>query len=243
MTAKAFKKSDKSQQALSRSQTERIPGETSLKINAHLRQSLTKVSTWRRREPQNYSITFPSGTEIKCSVPIEIQKEFEGELTEILARFAINQPAAVSSRRSGLEIFKISKPDPLMGKHESILNLIFEASEWYDSVTLCKLAGFSGANPSAQPHKWKKAGKIFALRRGNTDFYPSYAFGDDFRPLLAMKEILGVFHDKKSDLKIAAWFASENSWLRNQRPLDLILASPEAVIEAAEIEVSPIDHG
>lgn len=134
------------------------------------------------------------------------------------------------------------KLDPLMDKHQALLNLIFAASEWYDSIKLCQLAGFSLTNSSAQPHKWKKEGKIFALRRGNTDFYPSYAFGDDFRPIPVIKNVLGVFRDKKSDLKIAAWFASNNSWLRNKRPLDLILTSPDAVIKAAEIEVAPIDH-
>ena len=135
------------------------------------------------------------------------------------------------------------KLDPLMGKHEALLNLIFAASEWYDSIKLCQLAGFSLTNSSAQPHKWKNEGIIFALRLGNTDFYPSYAFDDDFLPVPAIKNVLGVFRNKKSDLKIAAWFASNNSWLRNQRPLDLILTSPDAVIKAAEIEVAPIDHG
>lgn len=243
MSARAHKKSDKSRQALLRSQTERITRENSLKISAPLKQSLTRVSIRRRREQQIYTITFPSGTEIKYSVPIEIQNELEGELTNLLARFARNPSVEVSSHRPALDIHNNPKPAPLMGKNESILNLIFEASEWYDSVTLSLLAGFSGTNPSAQPYKWKKAGKLFALRRGNTDFYPSYAFGDDFRPIPAIKKILGLFHDKKTDLKIAAWFASENSWLRNQRPLDLILTSPKAVIEAAEIEVAPIDHG
>lgn len=78
------------------------------------------------------------------------------------------------------------------------------------------------------------------MRRGNTDFYPSYAYGDGFRPIPVIKNVIGVFRDKESDLKIAAWFASNNSWLRNLRPLDLILTSPDAV---AEIEVALINHG
>lgn len=249
MTARTHKKSDNNTEALLRAPVDNLSRNKANKQPRFVEKLLKQRDSRRhlfvspvrgKNISKTYSITLPSGIEMFYSVSIDTQKEFEDTLVEALAKFEYNSPDVISSSMPSLEIYKT---DPLLGKHESLLNLIFAASEWYDSVTLCKLAGFSGANPSAQPHKWKKAGKVFALRRGNTDFYPSYAFGDDFRPLLAMKEILGVFHDKKSDLKIAAWFASENSWLRNQRPLDLILASPEAVIEAAEFEVSPIDHG
>jgi hypothetical protein len=168
--------------------------------------------------------------------------EFERELLALVRQFARapedSQPGVESQAPDFAAESKVYIP-----KQEAILSLIFNASEWYEAATICKLGGFSGTNPSAQPHKWKKAGKIFALRRGATDVYPSYAFGDDFRPIPAMKDVLDVFKDKKTDLKIAAWFASDNGWLRNKRPLDLISSDAESVIKAAEIEVIPIDHG
>lgn len=176
------------------------------------------------------------------SIPTEHLPEVKKRMMAVFAEYG--SPATILHINPALKSTDLMLgSEPSLPKQEAILNMIFASSEWYDSATLSNLAGFSGSNPSAQPNKWKKSGKLFALKRGNTDMYPSYAFGDDFRPLPAMKSILNVFDDKKSDFKIAAWFSSGNSWLRNKRPLDLIGTDPDAVIKAAEIEVSPIDHG
>lgn len=145
--------------------------------------------------------------------------------------------------RQGDEHSLAPEPNVAVPAQERLLNVVFAASEWYDSATLSRMCNFSEKNASAQPYKWKKAGKLFALRRGNKDVYPAYAFDDHCRPLRAMKDVLDIFHDKKSDLKTAFWFASVNSWLRDKRPLDVIGTNPEAVIKAAKFEVAPIDHG
>jgi hypothetical protein len=189
-----------------------------------------------------YSVAINDEQTLIFTVPTSRQAELNGRIMSLIAEYS--DVLKTKARISWASITaSLTEPAPLPSKHEVILSKIFAASEWYDTLTICKGAGFSEINPSAQPNRWKRDGKVFALRRGKTDVYPAYAFGDDFRPLPAMKDVLCVFKDKKTDLKIAAWFASVNSWLRDQRPLDVIGTNPEAVINAAKAEVAPIDHG
>lgn len=191
-----------------------------------------------------YAVSINDGLTLFYSIPIARQAEFDRRIVALFTEYS-DTPTVRISCQSAEHIIPASliEPAQLPAKHEAILSKIFAASDWYDALTICKGAGFSDINPSAQPNRWKRDGKVFALRRGKTDVYPAYAFGDDFRPLPAMKDVLCVFKDKKTDLKIAAWFASVNSWLRDQRPLDVIGTNPDAVINAAKAEVAPIDHG
>jgi hypothetical protein len=46
---------------------------------------------------------------------------------------------------------------------------------------IAELAGYSTKNPSAQPHKWKKDGAIFAIHHKGTDYYPLYALNAEDR--------------------------------------------------------------
>lgn len=211
-----------------------------------------------------YAVTISDGQTLIFSVPTSRQAELNGRVMELFAEYSdvLKTKASLnpfvllagdpSDAATAMLRFQhadhiiqqsLIEPAPLHGKHEAILNKIFAASDWYDTLAICNGAGFSDVNPSAQPNRWKRDGKVFALRRGKADVYPAYAFGDDFRPLPAMKDVLCVFKGKKTDLKIAAWFASVNSWLRDQRPLDVIGTNPDAVINAAKAEVAPIDHG
>lgn len=191
-----------------------------------------------------YSVSINDGLILIYSIPTARQAEFDRRIAELFAEYSGRPTVRVGYQwPEHIKPASLIEPAPLPSKHEAILNKIFAASDWYDALTICNGAGFSKVNPSAQPNRWKLDGKVFALRRGKTDVYPAYAFGDDFRPLPAMKDVLCVFKDKKTDLKIAAWFASVNSWLRDQRPLDVIGTNPEAVINAAKAEVAPIDHG
>lgn len=196
----------------------------------------------RQGNTAEYSVAISNDQTFVFCVPASRQDELNGRIMALIVEYS--EVLKTKARLSWESITaSLTEPAPLPAKHEAILNKIFAASEWYDALSICKGAGFSDSNPSAQPNRWKRDGKVFALRRGKTDVYPAYAFGDDFRPLPAMKDVLCVFKDKKSDLKIAAWFASVNSWLRDKRPLDVIGTNPEAVIKAAKVEVAPIDHG
>lgn len=58
-----------------------------------------------------------------------------------------------------------------------------------------------------------------------------------------MDEIMAILATRKSPKTIAAWFASTNSWLGGATPLDVVRESPLDVLQAARMEISPIEHG
>ncbi|MBT0667353.1 hypothetical protein HT136_03095 [Novosphingobium profundi] len=122
---------------------------------------------------------------------------------------------------------------------------VFEAGEWISAADLSRAAGFSGKNGSTQPNKWKREGRIYALRKGTSDFYPGYALDPEagFRPLPGLAPVLTVFADALDPWDIAIWFASTNSFLGGARPMDLLSRAPSRVLAAAKDEVAGVEHG
>lgn len=122
---------------------------------------------------------------------------------------------------------------------------VLESGDWLTATDIAQLAGFSRTNPSSQPNKWKKAGQIFAIHHGGTDYFPGYGLDQDsgYRPRKSLANIISVFDGHKSGWGMAYWFMSENSFLGGRRPQDVLALDPERVIAAAEDEILPISHG
>lgn len=141
------------------------------------------------------------------------------------------------------------QPSKLLLKKAAMLarakKTVLESSEWLTSTELAELANLSTRNPSAQPNKWKKAGKIFAIHHAGSDYYPGYALDpkNGYRPFQPLAKILDVFSSHKDSWGIAIWFTSQNSYLGAERPLDLLLTEPDQVLAAAIDEVQEIGHG
>ncbi|MER8767070.1 MULTISPECIES: hypothetical protein [unclassified Mesorhizobium] len=122
---------------------------------------------------------------------------------------------------------------------------VLESGDWLTAPQIAKMAGFSTSNPSAQPHKWKKEGQIFAVRHRGVDYFPGYALDSaaGYRPIKTLAKVLSVLHEKKDDWGLAYWFASVNSFLGGKRPQDVLPAQPERVLAAAEDELVGALHG
>lgn len=121
---------------------------------------------------------------------------------------------------------------------------IMHSGDWVTSVEIAKLAGFSSINPSAQPNKWKRQRRIFAIRYQGADHYPIYALDPEsgYRPVKALAEVMRVFGDRMSGWGLAFWFSSMNGFLDNARPQDVLAKKPERVIAAARNEMRGIAH-
>ncbi len=104
-------------------------------------------------------------------------------------------------------------------------------------------AGYQGLNSSVLPNKWKKTGEIFAISIGGKDFFPIYGFGIDGKPVPKMKEILAILSAHRTAIVIASWFVSSNSWLGGKTPMDELAEHPLDVLNAARMEVAPVEHG
>lgn len=147
----------------------------------------------------------------------------------------------------GNEHFLTQNPKSLleqkMASPIALRSKVFDSTSWLTSAEVSHNAGFTSTNKAAAANKWKKAGEIFSLPKGGKDMFPSYIFDDDGRPLSCIKDILMRLGKSKSQLAIAAWFASKNSWLGGKAPMDMLKKDPEAVINAAAMEGAPSEHG
>ena len=93
------------------------------------------------------------------------------------------------------------------------------------------LSGLKPKNKSEPASRWKREGRIFAVRHASIDLFPEFQFLDG-EPRPVIKKILGVLPDHLTPWQIAFWFASGNGWLDSEVP-QKGLETPELVIEAA----------
>ncbi len=115
---------------------------------------------------------------------------------------------------------------------------------WLTTSQIAALGGYSTKNVSAQPTKWKSAGKIFSvIKRGTGHVYPRYGLDESCRPLRVMKVILDTFANHKSSWGLAEWFATSNPLLAGKAPKEMLLTHPANVIQAAEYEVRRVSNG
>jgi hypothetical protein len=110
-----------------------------------------------------------------------------------------------------------------------------------------EIAGLAGVSPEAMQkslERWKAAQLIFSAKHEGAEYFPLYAFDAraNYRPLPVVKEILSIF-SSVSVWAIASWFVSVNSFLNDQRPLDLLNQDPGWVIDAARDQMQGISHG
>lgn len=122
---------------------------------------------------------------------------------------------------------------------------VLDSGDWLTAAELAELAQLSTTNPSAQPNKWKKAGRIFAIHHNGVDYFPAYGLNknEGFRPLKALAQVIDVFGGHKDGWGMAFWFLSANSFLGGKRPQDILASQPERVIEAATDEIQGVVHG
>ena len=142
----------------------------------------------------------------------------------------------------------VCEPGVLMREAEMISKAraeVMSSTEWLTAVQVAELAGLSLFNPNAQPSRWKREGKIFAVRSGGLDRFPGYGLDPEhgFRPVKALAEVISVLQEMKDVWGMAYWFASVNGFLGGRRPQDVLSAEPALVIEAAKDEVEGIGHG
>lgn len=119
---------------------------------------------------------------------------------------------------------------------------IQQSTEWLTAAQIANLANLPTANPIAAVGRWKKQGRIFALRRYGKNYYPRYALGSDFRPVPVVRDVINVLADYHPEL-LAGWFDSTSRFLGGRRPRDVIAEEPARVLAGArhqlEVQCNP----
>lgn len=128
-------------------------------------------------------------------------------------------------------------------RREQLNAQILADAEWLTAKELSEKAQFHNTNPSAGPHRWKSAGRVFALQLNGKDKYPEYALDEGYRPVPVVKQIISLFGNKKTSWGLAIWFGTPNSWLNGKKPKDVLKIMPERVLKAAQAEVDGGAHG
>ncbi len=108
------------------------------------------------------------------------------------------------------------------------------------TLTAGEVRAVSGLNPrnkSEPASRWKREGRLFAVRRSGIDLYPTFQFGDG-APRPAIGQILAALPEGMTGWQIALWFASANGWLDGAAPQDR-LSEPDSVIDAARRLADP----
>ncbi len=95
-------------------------------------------------------------------------------------------------------------------------------------------SGLAPKNKSEPASRWKREGKIFAVRRGGVDLYPAFQFADG-APIPAVKAILAALPNDLTPWQIALWFASGNGWLDGATPQERLNAPDEVVVAAKQL--------
>lgn len=192
------------------------------------------VVSFERQNHQETEVLFENLSNMASSMYALFQQQYQSRATlERLAEALVPQtPASPRIMKEAAMLVKARKA-------------VLESGDWLSAVELTQLAQLSAANPSSQPNKWKKAGRIFAIHHNGVDYFPAYGLDkdEDFRPLKALAQVIAVFNGNKNGWGMAFWFMSVNSFLGGKRPQDLLVSHPDQVIAAAKDEVQAVVHG
>lgn len=85
------------------------------------------------------------------------------------------------------------------------------------SEDIHRASGLRSRNVSEPASRWKREGRIFAVRQGRADLYPAFQFQDG-APHPAIRSVLAAFPAKMTVWQKALWFASGNGWLDGDEP-------------------------
>jgi hypothetical protein len=112
--------------------------------------------------------------------------------------------------------------------------------ELLTSAEVGRLGRSAARNASALASRWKKEGRLFAVPSGRADLYPAFQFDAHGQPRPVIAEVLRHFVEE-SEWGRALWWTAPSGWLGGRRPLDVLDAEPEAVLEAARRSAQPLE--
>ena len=95
--------------------------------------------------------------------------------------------------------------------------------------------GLNPRNKSEPASRWKREGKIFAVRNGAIDLYPAFQFVDG-SPRPVIKEILVEISEDFTAWQVAFWFASGSGWLNGEEPQNCLDQVDDVLMAATRLK-------
>jgi hypothetical protein len=108
------------------------------------------------------------------------------------------------------------------------------------SAEVADLAGSRAANRAALANRWRGEQRVVAVQAGDELVYPGFQFTSEGKPHPTIASALAELRSngQVSDWQAALWFVAANGWLGGRRPVDLLDAEPDAVVNAAAREAA-----
>ncbi len=105
------------------------------------------------------------------------------------------------------------------------------------SKKIARAVGSTAGNRSLVASKWRRQGKIFAVRHAGRIGYPQFQFDPvAARPKPVIAKILEAFPKDQDKWHLALWLTSPNDRLGGKTPIGLMDSQPQQVIDAAAAE-------
>ncbi len=141
-----------------------------------------------------------------------------------------------------LEVFLSSEPRAPIETDLDIDNARLRAEYLQETRLLTSAqvraaSGLSPRNKSEPASRWKREGRLFAVRRSGTDLYPAFQFVDGV-PQPVIRKILAALPADMTGWQVAMWFASGNGWLGGEEPQKR-LSDPDDIVAAARKLAEP----
>lgn len=104
---------------------------------------------------------------------------------------------------------------------------------------LAALAGRGEDEMRRDLEVWKAEGWIFWVEHDGAEYYPPFALDPlaGYRPYPVVAEALAILPAPRegwSRWALASWFIAVNSFLDDQRPMDILALDPDWVVDAAK---------
>ena len=125
----------------------------------------------------------------------------------------------------------------LLKRNLKMLNEYLKRNILLNAQDIHRMSGSKSSRESEPSTRWKREGKIFAIRNRGLNLFPSFQFRDGI-PLPVIKEVLTIIGEKFSSWQIACWFEGGNGWLGGDAPQNC-LEKPDVVISAAPRFMNP----
>ena len=122
------------------------------------------------------------------------------------------------------------------------LDMVMKGTEWLSAAEIGSRINPDAANPHAAVSRWLQNGQVFAIDHRGKKMYPSYVFGEAWKPIPEVKKVLSILVGY-SPFRLASWFESTNSALHGKRPREVLKRDAKAVIRAAEQHMVGAVHG
>ena len=80
------------------------------------------------------------------------------------------------------------------------------------------------------------AGEVFGFEWRHTFWIPLFQFTEDLTVKPGLKAVLAELASEYDGRRLAEWFVEPNGWLEARRPIDVLDASPDEVLQAARAD-------